>query len=431
MKRRTTTTRALAVALLGAALGGEPAAGAGFSIYEQGARGMGFAGAYTAQTQDPSAIFHNAAGIAFLTGSRLYLGGTLVKPSTDFAGADPFPGQGRTETGDVSPIPVPAAYFTHALRDGLVLGVGVHAPFGLRTQWKDPDAYSGRYLSTLADLKGVSVNPTLAFKLADRLALGVGLDVRFNKVRLERRVPGIHPFTQRVVDIAEVALESDTATGLGFNVGMVAKPAAHLAFGLSYRHKVNVDLEGAATFRPRPTGNSAFDALVASRLPAGAEPLTTSVEFPAVASGGLAWTAGDWTVAADAVFFQWSTFDRLNIVFVNRPDLSSSTPEDYRNSWQYRFGVERRLSETWAVRGGYFYDESPSPPASVTPLLPDASRHGFALGGTFRRGRFHLDVGSWYLRGKERSTEGQNHDQYNGTYKSKAVTFGASLGLEF
>ena len=34
---------------------------AGFAIFEQGARGMGFAGAYAAQASDPSAIFHNAA----------------------------------------------------------------------------------------------------------------------------------------------------------------------------------------------------------------------------------------------------------------------------------------------------------------------------------------------------------------------------------
>jgi len=36
------------------------------------------------------AIFHNAAGIAFLRGKRLYFGGTFVMPSSDFTGADPF-----------------------------------------------------------------------------------------------------------------------------------------------------------------------------------------------------------------------------------------------------------------------------------------------------------------------------------------------------
>src|SRR5438552_19023354 len=42
-----------------------PAAAAGFALFEEGARAMGFAGAYTAQASDPSAIFHNPAGLAF------------------------------------------------------------------------------------------------------------------------------------------------------------------------------------------------------------------------------------------------------------------------------------------------------------------------------------------------------------------------------
>ena len=65
-----------------ACLGFAPAAvsAAGFTIFEQGARGMGFAGAFTAQS-DPSAIFHNAAGIAFLTGRQAYAGGTIIAPS--------------------------------------------------------------------------------------------------------------------------------------------------------------------------------------------------------------------------------------------------------------------------------------------------------------------------------------------------------------
>ena len=76
------------------ALAATTAHAAGFAIFEQGARGMGFAGAFTAQTTDPSAIFHNAAGIAFLKGKHLYLGGTLIHPSADFIGAAPFPGEG-------------------------------------------------------------------------------------------------------------------------------------------------------------------------------------------------------------------------------------------------------------------------------------------------------------------------------------------------
>ena len=77
---------------------------------------MGFAGAYTAQSKDGSAIFHNAAGIAFLKDRQLYLGGTLISPSASFTGAEPFPGPTVTEEGDVGLLVPPNAYYTHPVQ---------------------------------------------------------------------------------------------------------------------------------------------------------------------------------------------------------------------------------------------------------------------------------------------------------------------------
>src|SRR3954468_18436381 len=95
--RRQAWGAALAVACV---LAPGPAHAAGFAIFEQGARAMGFAGAYTAQASDPSAIFHNAAGVAFLKGKQIYFGGTFIHPSSSFTGDDPFPGASITEKGD-------------------------------------------------------------------------------------------------------------------------------------------------------------------------------------------------------------------------------------------------------------------------------------------------------------------------------------------
>lgn len=418
-------------AVLGLLLVPSLASAAGFSIFEQGGRAMGFSGAYTALAQDPSAIFYNAAGIAFLRDEQIYFGGTLVKPWSDFTGVNPFPGEGVRETGDVSLLPVPAAYYTRPFSERIVLGLGVDAPFGLRTQWANPDSFTGRYISVKADLRSLSLNPTFAIKLADRFAVGAGLDVRFSKVELVRRVPSVDPFTLKVVDIAELTLESGWASGFGFNVGLLAKPTDSLSLGATYRHKVRLDYEGDARFAQILTGNAQFDALVSASLPSGAQALTTSVEFPAIATGGAAYSWRDWTLAADVVWFQWSTFDRLQIAFSERPDLNEVIPELYDDSWQFRVGLERRLNDSWTVRGGYHYDQSPTPPASVSPLLPDASRHGAALGATWKRGRFWIDAGSWYLLFQDRSTEGLNRDRYDGTYSNSALTFGVSFGYRF
>jgi long-chain fatty acid transport protein len=406
---------------------GEPAA---FALYEEGARGMGFAGAFTAQV-DPSSIFHNAAGIAFLKGNQLSLGGTLIAPSTDFTGADPYPGAGRLETMNVGVTPIPAIYFTHQFTPRLVGGIGLNTPFGLKSSWDSPDTFTGRFISQSAELKGFSINPTVAYKLADRLSVGFGVDMRLSSVSLAQRVPLMNPFNFTPFDAASVTLDSNTATDFGWNVGVLGKPTENLSFGLSYRQKVTQSYSGTATFTHLSSGNDQLDALVALRLPSGAMPATTEIAFPSILSAGVAYAWDGWVVEADVIFYGWSTFASLPITIEGQPLLSSVVTENYSNTRQYRIGLERQIDDMWAVRGGYYYDESPAPTESVTPLLPDAARQGFCLGGSWSQGHLRLDAAAWYVKFKDRSTEGIERDNFNGTYTGKAITFGLSFGYSF
>jgi long-chain fatty acid transport protein len=427
---RRTLLEALVLASVSALAIPAPAQAAGFAIFEQGARGMGFAGAFTAQARDPSAIFHNPAGIAFLKGQQVYVGVTGVHPSSDFVGTEPFPGPSAFETGDVGILPVPNLYYTNTFTERLSFGVGIHAPFGLETAWADPDVYTGRFISQKASLSGIAINPTVAYKLADRLSVGAGIDVRLSKISLQRRVPLVDPFAQQVIDAAQVDLDSDMATGIGFNLGVLARLDDEWSVGASYRHKVTADYTGEGVFTLLPTGNAQLDARVAVAVPPGAVPVETSITFPGFASAGVAWSPGDWTLEGDVNWYQWSTFDQLTLDFT-RDELDTVIEEEYTSSWQFRFGAERRLDATWAVRGGYFYDQSPAPTESVSPLLPDADRHGFCLGGSWTRGGLRLDAASWYIVSPSRSTEGVSRDRYDGTYESSALTFGVNLGYSF
>ncbi len=423
----------VAPALLALALAAVPTTShaSGFAIFEQGARGMGFAGAFTSQS-DPSSIFHNAAGIAFVKGTQVYFGGTFIAPSTDFTGDNPFPGTSVTETGDAGVIVPPTFDLTHQFSDRLVVGVGVHVPYGLRTRWKNRDTtYSGRFISKRAEVQAISFNPTVSYKLADRFAVGAGLDVRMSTVTLERNVGIINPFTLSAVDVAAVTLESDRATDFGFNLGFLARPSDHFSVGASYRHKVKQQFTGTADFNRLSTGNAQVDALVALSVPAGPVGVATEIEFPSLLSVGASYQWNEWTVAGQVDFHNWSSFDSLPLEFEGRPDLSGEVQEDYENSRIYRIGLERKLGERWALRGGYYYDETPSPVESVSPLLPDADRHGIALGFGFQSGRWSVDVANWYLIFKDRSTEGQNRDDYNGLYHSRAELFAVTIGYGF
>jgi long-chain fatty acid transport protein len=420
-------------ALVAAALGLAPAdsAAAGFAVFEQGARAMGFAGAFTAQASDPSAIFHNAAGLAFLRGQQFYAGGTLIAPSATFRGADPFPGSAVTEKADMGLLVPAAAYYTHQFSERLVLGAGWMTPFALQTGWANPDEFTGRFVSQAAEIKSHSLNPTVAYKVKDRLAVGMGLDVRFSSLVFTRSLPAIDPVTQTFTDAATERVRSGTGVGYGFDVGALARPMDNLSVGVSYRHKVSVPFHGDATFSPVSTGNAEQDAATAAFLPPGSVPFNSEVVFPAIASVGAAYTWNEWTVEADVNWYQWSTFDRLILTFEGRPDLNHAVIEDYANSWQYRMGVEGPLGGGWTARAGYFYDQSPAPAASLSPLLPDSDRHGLALGASWKPGRWRMDAASWILLGGRRSTLGQSRDRYDGEYEAHAVTLGVSVGYGF
>jgi long-chain fatty acid transport protein len=251
-------------------------------------------------------------------------------------------------------------------------------------------------------------------------------------VTFERNVAiPVNPFTQRVQDAAAVRLTSRREVGLGFDVGVLAKPTENLSVGASYRHKVRTAFAGDAGFTSIATGNAQLDALVAQSLPAGAVPVTTEIEFPSLLTLGAEYSWGDWVLAADVNLHQWSSFDKLEVTFLGRPELSSVVEQGYRDSQIYRVGLERRWSDAWTLRGGYFFDKTPAPAESVGPILADASRHCAALGATWRRGRLRVEAANWLLFFKERSTEGRNRDGYDGTYKSFAELFAISIGISF
>jgi long-chain fatty acid transport protein len=222
-------------------------------------------------------------------------------------------------------------------------------------------------------------------------------------------------------------------TGLGWNVGLLGKFGENFSAGISYRSKVKVDMEGQASFVQFRTGYADFDTIVTSLLPFKENPdVTTGIEFPFEARVALAWHGGAWSVEADVVRQGWSSFKDLPITFVKYPQLSSVRPENYQDSNTYRMGVEYKASENWAWQFGLLYDESPVPVGSVSPLLPDANRKGISIGFSKSfSAKTRLDVGFLHLIFDERSTEGMDGDNFNGTYQNRAELLGFTLVHRF
>ena len=430
--------RALSIVALATLTAGSavPLHAAGFSIFEQGSKAMGMAGAFTAQADDPSALFFNAGGLAFVEKADVSVGATWIRSTkADFHGAAPFPGPGYSaEQETLSEFP-PHAYYVQPVSNTFKLGLGVETPFGLTTSWKNPDQFAGRFLSTKAALEAFDLNPTIGWRVTPNFGIGIGGIVRYSKVELNRHVPAINPFTLQVADIGRLKLDADYSTGYGFNVGILHRVNESFSWGLSYRSQITVDYDGDAKLTQILTGNPQFDAAVAAQLPFNKKlPVKTSIDYPDEASIGLAFgLTRNLLLELDADWTGWSKFKEVNIDFTGGPGNAlpdTTLPQNWDDVFSYRVGLNWTVSPASQVRFGVVYDQTPQPEEGVSPLLPDSDRTGYCIGYGHTQG-FRYDVGLMYLDFKKRTKNKflASEGPFLGTYQTQAVLLGLTLNF--
>ena len=408
---------------------------AGYGIYEQGASALGMAGAVTASIHDPAAEFYNPAVLPALEGRSLYVGGTWLSTRVSFAGVDPSPGYGITESMKNGNFFPPAVYWTNHLNKTWAYGVGVNAPFGLGVEWQNPSTFTGRTRVTKAMLSSINANLSLAWQMSQGFSVAAGFDALYAAVELNNTITKVIPGGGgATANVASARLKSGMTPGYGFNTAFSWKPNDAWKFGAYYRSKIDVKVDnGKATFTQIGTGDASFDALVAAGLPKN-QGATTTLRFPAMWSAGAAWNPEpNWTWEADFGWTQWSTFDKLALKFAATPSLNTDIVEEYKDCFRVSVGAEHRLPK-YTYRFGYYFDEAAAPTQSVTPLLPDANRHGATFGMGWNLGakkRWTLDAYELALFVEDRSTEGTNRDHFDGTYKSFINAAGAGLAYHW
>jgi len=406
------------------------AGAAGFSIFEQGAAATAEAGAFVARASDPTAIFYNPAGIARQPGG-VSVGATLIATKTDFSGDNPFPGVGVTEKMKDGLYYPPHAYLVAPIGP-VRLGLGVFAPFGLGTEW--PDSFSGRasstksviqtfYFNPVAAIDVTSLGPLRAVSKGVKVSLGAGVQAVYSTVELNRIAR--QPVATEWRDVAKLHLTGSNGTGdltYGFNAGAQVEFGSHVTVGASYRSKAAVDYTGTAAFE-------ILDPLAQGGLPHTAD-VSTTINYPAIMGIGLAVRPfSRLAIEVDVLQMNWSTFDTLGITFDDPlwASLGEKIPELYKNARSYRIGAEYRIDRRLAVRGGYLYDESPSPTEAVSTLLPDANRNSFMVGLGYTMGSTQIDLSYMWLRFLDRSTGGVNRAGYEGLYRSSANLYGLTI----
>jgi long-chain fatty acid transport protein len=435
----------------------------GYGVYEQGACAVGRGGAaVAAPCEDGSSIFYNPAGLAFESATILSAGGSIISPRGTFT---------DDVTGRVSRLRdrnyfAPAVYYRRNLPRRLALGVGLFAPYGLTTDW--PPESQGRFLGYKSLLESIYVQPTVAFRVNERIAVGGGLDITYLHVQLRRRVdlsaqplPGAPSLTFAAIgvpaetDFADLNLTGNK-THVGFHTGVLVRP--HPRFSLGARFLSGQKLEvtdgeletaqiatGLVTRVPLPgiPVGTPLDALIAPAFAQGG-PLSTgqqasaTVPLPAQFVAGAAVNVTEaLRLLADYQFTNWSAFDTL----VLNAEFAPATVivEDFRDAHGIRAGADYALSSRTTLRGGFVANTAAAPDQTVTPNLPEAARVQLTAGlGQRLTDKVRVDL--YYLHLFQDDRRGRTTDGglaapttsvNHGLYSFHANLFGASLVFRF
>ena len=426
-----------AAAVIGCLAAG-PAFSAGFQVMTQGAKATGMGLAFAGIADDPSAIFYNPAGMAWQEHFSGQGGLTVLgRTPSDFTGANPYPGIGQNGSiDDTQQFLVPHLYLVAPLTSELNFGLGIDSPYGLGLRWNNPNTtWPGRFISQNAVIKTMDLNPVFSYKLFPELSIAAGADYRFSGLQLEKNEAAVNPFTGAVVDVAHAKLYTGLTDngGWGWNVALMWKPVPAIGVGASYRSKIKVDYEGTITLTPRLSGDPIFDSLVSVTVPFGEHPVTSSIEFPASLNTGLGLNLGaGWTLALEADWTQWSSFAALNILFPDQVAPDIHRPTQWTDVWAYRGGLEKKFG-AWALRAGYYYDNSPQPTRDVGPILSDSDRNVYTFGIGYNTPHVGLDLGGAYIAFHKRSVTpaSGSTDNFFGTYNETGFAVVGDLRISF
>jgi long-chain fatty acid transport protein len=390
-----------------------PAACAGgFALNEMSAAGVGNAHAGgAAAAEDLGTIYFNPAGLMRQSGRQFMAAGSGLRPSAKFenrgsrsAVGTPLVGGNGGDASDWSL--VPALYYAMDVMPDLRFGVGVQAPFGLRTEYEA--GWVGRYQALKSELTSVNINPSLAYRINENFSVGAGVSAQYVDVELSRAIDfgSICAGTLGLAACApsgflpqardgKVTVQGND-WGFGFNLGVLYEPSANMRFGLAYRSRIRHELSGDARF-DKPAGLPVPLALSSTFANTGAR---AGVDLPeSLSASGYLELDPQWSVMADVNWMRWNRFNELRIRFDNgAPD--SVTPEQWRNTIRVAVAVNYRYNDAWKLRGGIAWDQTPVDDAFRTPRIPDADRTWLAIGaqynasqqGTWDFGYAHLFV---------------------------------------
>lgn len=360
--------------LVSATLASGSAYAAGFDtpiLYTARHQGMG--GAAIGYVDDPSAAFHNPAGLQGVNGLAFLGDVSMLLAHVTGSPASPASASGIQSQLVLAPFFMAAA--AYRIQPWLSAGLAVFPVASGGAEYEYAVPTSDEYQVNSTSLVFYEVTPLISLNVPkDALvpgSLGFGVGYRTSFVTFARQQG-----------------EKDNPQGLdmdlsgknfaGFRAGMQYRPSELLSMGVVYRNRIEVTTR-------------ADQAILLGQAAAGVE---LPFILPAQLGGGIRTDYDRLGVAFDAVYTFQSQNDQVDLTgTIGANQARIPNVFDWRNAFTVRFGFEYRLgpAEELPIRVGYVYDEQVSSRAYPTAFgTPPAPTRTLTFGGGY-------DIGSWEL----------------------------------
>ncbi|MCP9760477.1 fatty acid transporter [Aquitalea sp. S1-19] len=325
----------------------------GLYLYEMATEDLGLAGAGSAaRAQDASTLASNPAGMTRLDGNQFSAGGQLLYGDLDYEMA-----RGRIEgPGNVIGwLPAASIFYSHSISNDLKAGIGLYGNFGLSLDFGDQ--WAGRNLVSKATMIGMTLQPTLAYRIDDAWSLGAGLGINYGVFSLTR---------DQVGDSGEVTRDDhDWAANAHLGVMYTLSPDTRL--GLMWTSEVKYQ----------------FDVDASGQLPLSgiswSLPVNAAVSSPQQAMFSVVHALDSrWTLLGNLGWQDWSRFSDMDVSTASR---SVSSRLRLQDTWHVAAGVQYQWDAQTRLNMGIAHDDSMYVDQGDTSLtMPASATWRFGIG---------------------------------------------------
>lgn len=416
--------------------------GSGYQVLLQGNRITGMGNLGVMMYSDASSLFFNPGAMGFMDHNSVQIGFNPIFASNTYWNSETENSSYTSNSDNPMGTPFHAFAVWGPGESKFKFGIGAMTPFGSGVNWGN--TWAGRDLLNELTLRAIQIQPTVAYKISDKLAIGAGLDVTIGSVNLMRTV--LLDARDEGSDYSEgsVTLDGKATTAFGYNIGIFYTPSDKIDIGISYRSEVEMKLEDGSVDFKVPSSVAAF-------FPEG-NTFDSSLPLPSVLTAGLTYHLSEnLEIGTQFDWVGWGAYESLDFDFENNtPRLEdTSSPRNYKDSWVIHLGGEYRLENNLQLRAGFYFDKTPVQDGYMTPETPDNDRIGLTAGlGYSISDKFQIDLSFLYIHSSQReqtteqaiasgtytlpsATEAGSRNVLPGTYRLNALIPGISIAYKF